>query len=220
MAFVVMAFAGTAPAFAASGDTARVHDARVHYEQAVANYNLDELAPALAEFREAYRLKPDPSFLFNIAQCYRKLGQVDAALDFYRKYLRSLPNAPNRADVERIVADLRAHQASATTPEAAPATHPSVTAAPVIEAPVAPAPVAPLVVPAPAPPAPPATRVDVLVATPETAPTPAVPLYRRWWFWTALGAVVAGAAIGGYAASRPGPRPYQGTLDPPTVGVP
>jgi hypothetical protein len=92
-----------------------------------------------------------------------------------------------------------------------------VTAAPVSEAPVAAAPIAPLVVPAAAPPP---TRVDVLVATPETATTPSRPLYRRWWFWTALGAVVAGAAIGGYAASRPGPRPYQGTLDPPTVGVP
>ena len=218
MAFVVMAFAGTAPTFAAGGDTARVREARVHYEQAVANYNLDELAPALAEFREAYRLKPDPSFLFNIAQCYRKLGQVDAALDFYRKYLRSLPNAPNRADVERIVADLHAHQASATAPEAAPPTHPSLTAAPVTEAPVAPAPVVPA--PVVLAPALPATRVDVLVATPETAPAPSVALYRRWWFWTALGAVVAGAAIGGYAASRPGPRPYQGTLDPPTVGVP
>jgi tetratricopeptide (TPR) repeat protein len=84
-----VALAVAAPARAAGGasgtEAARLREAREHYEQAVAHYNLDEFAPALAEFREAYRLKPDPSFLFNIAQCHRKLGETDAALDFYRK---------------------------------------------------------------------------------------------------------------------------------------
>ncbi|HVU51944.1 MAG TPA: hypothetical protein VHL80_14705, partial [Polyangia bacterium] len=83
-----VALAAATSAGAAGGEAARLREAREHYEQAVAHYNLDELAPALAEFREAYRLKPDPSFLFNIAQCHRKLGETDAALDFYRKYLR------------------------------------------------------------------------------------------------------------------------------------
>jgi tetratricopeptide (TPR) repeat protein len=114
----------------AHADPARLREARAHYEQAVAYYNLDEYAPALAEFREAYRIKPDPSFLFNIAQCHRKLGQTDAALDYYRKYLRNLPDAPNRADVERMVAELHAKEA-APQPDAAPA--------PVAAAPPAPA---------------------------------------------------------------------------------
>ena len=199
--------AGSAsPAAAAGTDTTRTRDARAHYEQAVAHYNLDEFAPALAEFREAYRLKPDPSFLFNIAQCHRKLGETDAALDFYRKYLRSLPDAPNRADVERIVADLRSRQTSAPA-AAMPAPAPLVEAPPPIAPPPAPAPVEP----APAP------RADVLVATPATqAPAP---IYRRWWFWTGLGAVVVGAVVASVALSRPAPQPYEGTLDPPTIGV-
>jgi hypothetical protein len=40
---------------------------------------------------------------------------------------------------------------------------------------------------------------------PANPPARGSPIYRRWWFWTALGAVVVGAAVGGgYAASRAG----------------
>ena len=185
-----------------------MRDARAHYEQAVAHYNLDEFAPALAEFREAYRLKPDPSFLFNIAQCHRKLGEIDAALDFYRKYLRNLPNAPNRADIERMIAELRARQASA----------PAATPPPAPEAPVTPAP--PPAAPAAVVDTTPAPRADVLVATPAPeAPEAPAPIYRRWWFWTTVGAVVVGAVVAGVALSRPAPQPYQGNLGPPTIEV-
>jgi tetratricopeptide (TPR) repeat protein len=190
---------------AGSAEATRLREAREHYEQAVAHYNLDEFTPALAEFREAYRLKPDPSFLFNIAQCHRKLGDTDAALDFYRKYLRSLPDAPNRADVERMIADLRARQAATPAPSAP---------APAVEAP----PAAPVLVPSPPAAAPPAA----LVVT--TAPAPAIetpaPIYRRWWFWTALGAVVVGGVVATVALTRSGPQPYQGNLDPHTIEVP
>lgn len=209
MASVVLAAVGAPRALASGNDASRVRDARAHYEQAVAHYNLDEFPQALAEFREAYRLKPDPSFLFNIAQCHRKLGDVDAALDFYRKYLRSLPEATNRADVERLIAELRAKQASPSPPAPAAESAPP----PVVAPP--PAPVAP--VPPAAAPAPAATS-DALVVT---APPPAAaPVYKRWWFWTAVGVVLAGAAVGAYAATRPGPQPYQGTLDPHVTEVP
>ncbi|HEX4404496.1 MAG TPA: hypothetical protein VH560_06695 [Polyangia bacterium] len=185
-----------APAIA-HADTARLREARAHYEQAVADYNLDEYAPALAEFREAYRIKPDPSFLFNIAQCHRKLGQNEAALDFYRKYLRTLPDAPNRADVEHMIAELHAKE-TAPQPEATPTPAPA--AAPT---------------PAPAPPpqlAAPAPEVT-LVATPAPPP-PATPVYKRWWFWTGVGVIVASAVVIGVVASSKGPQPYSGTLGP------
>jgi tetratricopeptide (TPR) repeat protein len=199
--------AAVPPAHAAGGAAgdARLREAREHYEQAVAHYNLDEFAPALAEFREAYRLKPDPSFLFNIAQCHRKLGDTDAALDFYRKYLRSLPDAPNRADVERMIADLRARQAAAPAADATPVSAPAPPTPPPAAAPAPP--------PSPRPAPPPAA---VLVSPGPAAPAP---VYERWWFWTALGAVVAGAVVTGIALSRPAPQPYPGSLDPHTIEV-
>jgi tetratricopeptide (TPR) repeat protein len=186
------------PPTAAHADPARLREARAHYEQAVAYYNLDEYAPALAEFREAYRIKPDPSFLFNIAQCHRKLGQNDAALDYYRKYLRNLPDAPNRADVERMVAELHAKEA-APPPDAPPAPAPVATPAPV--------PPPQLVAPTPAPEA-------ALVAAPTPPPPRSSPLYERWWFWTGVGVIVVSAVVIGVIASSKGPQPYVGTLGP------
>jgi tetratricopeptide (TPR) repeat protein len=190
-------------ATAAGTEATRLRDARAHYEQAVVHYNLDEFAEALAEFREAYRLKPDPSFLFNIAQCHRKLGEVDAALDFYRKYLRSLPEAPNRAEVERMIADLRARKDAAPAADA-PATDAQSPAAPLgVSAP-------PVVAPAPEP----AAHADALVVAQAPASAPPAPFYQRWWFWTAVGAALVGGGIAAYAATRSGPQPYEGNLPP------
>jgi tetratricopeptide (TPR) repeat protein len=186
----------------AHADPARLREARAHYEQAVAHYNLDEYAPALAEFREAYRIKPDPSFLFNIAQCHRRLGQNEAALDYYRKYLRNLPDAPNRADVERIVAELHAKEA-APQPDAPPAPAPIV-----VPPPTAPAPPPQLEAPTSAPDA-------ALIAMPPPPPPPqSSPLYKRWWFWTGVGVIVVSAVVIGFVASAKGPQPYAGTLGP------
>jgi tetratricopeptide (TPR) repeat protein len=204
IALLVAALASVAVpgrARAAGSDASRVREARAHYEQAVSYYNLDEFTPALAEFREAYRLKPDPSFLFNIAQCHRKLGENDQALDYYRKYLRNLPDAPNRADVERIVAELRAKVPNATPTEVAPPS--AQPAAP----PPAPAPTPALDAPAPAPEA-------SLVTTTPAPPAAAAPVYERWWFWTAVGAVVVAAVVVGVVASSKGPQPYAGNLGP------
>ncbi len=49
---------------------------------------------------------PDPVFLFNIAQCHRKMGHDKEAVDFYKSYLRNAPNAPNRADVQKRIQEL------------------------------------------------------------------------------------------------------------------
>jgi tetratricopeptide (TPR) repeat protein len=188
------------PPTQAHADPARLREARAHYEQAVAYYNLDEYAPALAEFREAYRIKPDPSFLFNIAQCHRRLGQNEAALDYYRKYLRNLPDAPNRADVERMVAELHAKE-TAPQPEATPAPTPVATPTP------APVPPAQLEAPTPAPEA-------SLIAMPPPPPPQSSPIYKRWWFWTGVGVIVVSAVVIGVVASSNGSQPYVGTLGP------
>jgi hypothetical protein len=86
--------------------------AKQHFESGARHFDLSEYDQALAEFKEAYRLKPDAPFLYNIAQCHRKLGHVDEALTFYKTYLRRAPDAPNRGEVERRIQELEAeHQA-------------------------------------------------------------------------------------------------------------
>jgi tetratricopeptide (TPR) repeat protein len=215
LASVWVAVATPSVAWSASGaDVERIRSARAHYEQAVSHYNLDEFAPALAEFREAYRLKPDPSFLFNIAQCHRRLGENEEALDFYRKYLRSMPDAPNRADVERTIAELHAREVA---PEAAPATLP---AAPTTGATPEPsAEVAPpgRVTPPTATSQEPQGIASASLVAPVPSPPEPRPLYRRWWFWTALGAVAVGAVIASVALASSSEAPYSGTLTPGVV---
>jgi len=76
VAAVVAVLAG--PALGADGDKAA---ARAHFEAATRLYDIHEYAKALEEYKEAYLAKPDPAFLFNVGQCYRKLGKLDKALD-------------------------------------------------------------------------------------------------------------------------------------------
>jgi tetratricopeptide (TPR) repeat protein len=80
--------------------------AKTHYGRATSYYNLGRYREALAEYEAAYLAVQDPPFLFNIAQCQRKMGRDKEALGAYRSYLRVAPNAPNRSDVRRWIAEL------------------------------------------------------------------------------------------------------------------
>src|SRR4029077_8453500 len=85
---------------------ARTEKAREHYLQGDANYKLDKYANALAEYEQAYLAKPDPSFLYNIAQCHRLMGDRAEAVRFYKRYLNDAPAAANRPVAEKHVRDL------------------------------------------------------------------------------------------------------------------
>jgi tetratricopeptide (TPR) repeat protein len=87
-------------------------EAKAHYDQGTVHFNLDEWPQAIEEFKDAYRLFPDATFLYNIAQCHRKMGNVAEALSFYKKYQRERPDAPNRAEVEKRIEELEAAKAS------------------------------------------------------------------------------------------------------------
>jgi hypothetical protein len=80
--------------------------ARAHAQQGTAHYNLDQWPQALAEYEAAYLAFPDPALLFNIAQCHRRLGHREPALDYYKKYLRAAPAAANRPEVEKRIEEL------------------------------------------------------------------------------------------------------------------
>lgn len=170
-------------------------------------YNVGEYTKALELFKDGYFAKPDPAFLFNMAQCYRMLGEPEPAIREYRAYLRSRPEAPNRAEVEGFIGDLEAEVKRrglarplppAASPETAPPSSrqaPAVTPAPAPRAPVSAAAPAPKEPPTAAPPA----ETNAPAAAVESpAPAPTTPVYKKAWFWGVIaGAVViAGGAIG------------------------
>ena len=77
------------------------------------HYNLGEFDAALVAYRRAYQVKPLAEFLFNLAQCHRKLGQHKEAIAMYQSYLVGVPNAENRAIVEDLIGESKSALADA-----------------------------------------------------------------------------------------------------------
>ncbi len=83
------------------------HAAKTAAKQATTDYKLGDFKAALGGYSEAYRLFPAPGLLFNIAQCHKNLKNHEQAIHFYEGYLRELPKAKNRSDVEALLAETR-----------------------------------------------------------------------------------------------------------------
>src|SRR4051794_865814 len=87
--------------------------AKEHFESGRKKYDLEKFDEAIKEFEAAYEEEPSPVFLFNIAQGHRNIfqasrqgSQARTAVQFYRKFLSKMQNAPNRAEVEKYVDQL------------------------------------------------------------------------------------------------------------------
>jgi hypothetical protein len=89
-------------------DDAPVERAKELFAKGNQHYELGELTEALAMYKRAYQIKPLVEFLFNIAQCHRKLGQHKDAITMYQSYLVGVPDAENKALVEDLIAESRA----------------------------------------------------------------------------------------------------------------
>ena len=182
LGMTVLALAlAVAPAVAQS--PADVEKAKKYYASGSKHFDLAEYDQALADFKEGYRLKDDPVFLYNIAQCYRLLNKPSEAIQFYKSYLRRQPEAPNRAQVEEKITQLQetvaAQEKSRTQP-------PQDTLKPEGGDKI----------PDPA---------DVEDGNEDGADTTATatgpvdtggsgkkPIYKKWWFWAGVGAVAVG----------------------------
>jgi tetratricopeptide (TPR) repeat protein len=141
------------------------------YERATRAYDVGKYNEAIEEYQKAYEIGGDPPMLYNIAQAYRLNDQPGEAVRFYRRYLQRAPNARNKDDVERkiaeqekIVEDRRKAQAAVTPPPAPP----PVTTPPPSTTPAAPPPVT-VGPPAPTPAVTP-TPEPVTGETPPPAP--------------------------------------------------
>lgn len=107
----------------AAADVAR---ARALFAEGESAFDTGDYVLALARFEEAYRLSQRPELLYNIAFCEERLGNDEAALSGYELFVEALPDAPNRADVERRIAVQReriARAAVAVAPSGTPASH-------------------------------------------------------------------------------------------------
>jgi tetratricopeptide (TPR) repeat protein len=177
------------------------------FERAQASFSQGRFDEARADYQAAYDAEPLPAFLFNIAQCYRNVGDYERAQLYFHRYTLREPRGPNRPAAERLAAEMsrlaeaRRHQTGAQSPGGEPAATPSgavVTTPPLTR--------------------PPDQAADngqtSLLAVRDSGQSPpaAPPIYRRGWFWAGVGgAVVLGAAVAALSLSADHP---QGTLPP------
>jgi hypothetical protein len=126
----------------------------------------------------------DPTLLYNQARCYEQNNQNQQAIDRFREYLRKTGaqlSPETRAEVEQHIAECKARmkeEAATTGPAETPVVPPAPPPAP-----------APMPEPAQAITAP-GLNVSEAVAQDEPSPW-----YKKWWFWSAVGAVVAAGTV-------------------------
>jgi tetratricopeptide (TPR) repeat protein len=182
----------------------RTESAREHSSQGDAYYKLEKYGNAIGEYEQAYLAKADPSFLYNIAQCHRLMGQNAEAIKFYRRFLRDAPIAPNRSVAEKHIKDLEDASTHSGSPVEPPPPVPSLSSGSFPPAPTSPSP-SPSPLPSPASSPPPGSPAPVTTpplalnaprptssTSADLAPigengvppsqTESHPFYTRWWF--------------------------------------
>jgi len=203
-----------------AGDKTATEKAREHFRSGEAFFKLEKYQEALSEYEQGYIAKSDPSFLYNIAQCHRLMGNKQAALRFYKRFLTEATRVPNREMVETHIRDLekalaKSHASSATEPPAGAAAGETAAPPPPPTSPPAassssspnaaatpPAAATPRPSAGGAPPvvlsAPPPGYAPIIDDGPPSGPAASPdrpPIYKRWWFWTAIGAVALAGGI-------------------------
>jgi len=193
ISWLLLALAAPAVAGPTSPDDGCLTDnvCRGHYEQAVGLFEGGRFDPALNEFQAAYRRRQMPWLLINIGRTLHRLGRPREALEYYDRHRQAEahPDAETVDRLEKYSAQARAlADTSPTTPQDPPpvptATNPVTDPVPV------------------QPPTPVVTAPGAAVTAPAITPQSPEhkPLYKKWWFWTAIGGGVAVIAIVGIAA--------------------
>ncbi len=89
--------------------------AKRHYDRGQKLFALQKFEDALDQFQKAFDAKPIPAFLFNIGQCQRNLGDYDAAIFSFKRYLKLDPEAENKDQVEELIDELEQKKAEGDT---------------------------------------------------------------------------------------------------------
>lgn len=77
------------------------------FRRGTSAYDEARYEDALAAFQDAATLYASPDFQYNIGLCYEKLNKPEEAIRAFKTYLRTKPEASDRANVEDRIARLR-----------------------------------------------------------------------------------------------------------------
>ena len=152
---------------------------RGHYDEARKAYKEKRYDEALKEYKSAYERRQAPWLLINIGRCMQRLGRNKESLDYYQRYLKADPN-PKPETVTRVNGYIEQVKAGIVDePEAKPEPKPDVKPEPKPDTQL--------------------TTNPSAQNSPTTEPEK-TPVYKKWWFWTIIGVVVAGGVSGSVTA--------------------
>ena len=174
-------------------------EARKHHQTAEERFRAGLFAEALAEYQAGYQVLPLPGFLINIAQCYRRLGDLRMASGTYRKFTEVAPDSPLTPQIRTLIVEIDRREVDF---ENARQNGTAVVAAKHDDGDQA-MPYAVFLNP-------PATAEEepapaLLTRTaPLSEPEPRPGSGTRWWLWGSVGAVVVAAAVAAILLSAGG----------------
>lgn len=163
LALCLVAVAVPATTTVAYADDPAERSAKRHYERGKKLFNLQKFDEALEQFQKAYEASPISDFLFNIGQCQRNLGEYDAAIFSFKKFLKLEPEASNREQVEELIDDLQRKIDEGNTDR---------------------------------------LQLRRNKKKPADVEREDRPVYKKWWFWTGVAVIGAGAGVGVYLATK------------------
>jgi hypothetical protein len=155
---------GAAPDTSPASDDAT---AKSLFEAGKAAYAAGKYEEALQRFQDAYQHSKRPELLYNVGVAADRLRYNHAALEAFKAYVRELPTADNRVEVENRIRALEAvmeREKAALSPATAGAPRSS-------------------------------SSVDASLGVIVTA-RKTDSIFGKWWFWTAAGGVLAAAIVG------------------------
>jgi tetratricopeptide (TPR) repeat protein len=112
LAICLACVAASARVAYADADDTGTRTAKRHYNRGQKLFALQKFDAALEQFQKAFDARQSPEFLFNIGQCHRNLGDYEAAIFSFKRYLKLDPDAPNREKVEELIEELEEKQAA------------------------------------------------------------------------------------------------------------
>ena len=161
-------------------------ECREHYQRAIGLYESGRYEAALPEFQAAYQSRPQPWLLINIGRTLHRLGRLDEAITFYNRYEQAAPN--DDPETTKKVREYKAQAEVLLSAKGASGTNgatPSATPGSATDQPVA----------------------AVSGAGDKPRAKDPQPVYKKWWFWTAIGGgaaviLITGIAVGVSANGR------------------
>lgn len=140
-------------------------------QQARELFRAQRYPDALAIYQRLRAETGHPTYLRNIGRCHQMMRQPRPAIDAFESYLREAPvEASERAEIEGYIAEMRR-----------------------LELTTAPAPTE--TAPAPAGPAATSMSATATLATTPAGPSGHSSIFRKWWFWAGVAAVVTATTV-------------------------